>query len=571
MANSGPPAVQHTAGGNAAFHNFHNDFAHIADPNERRRLALAEIDKAPFGWYHVRACVVAGVGFFTDSYDIFAVSLLTTMLGIVYWPQNAGVMPVSADTAIKVATSGGTVLGQLGFGALADIIGRKKMYGVELIVIIVATLAQSLSAPSQAVSIVGVIIFWRVIMGIGIGGDYPLSSIITSEFATTKWRGAMMAAVFAMQGFGQLTGGIVMLCVTAGFKGSLSLGPSIAACSGDCSLAVDKMWRVLVGFGAVPACIALYYRLTIPETPRFTFDVSRDVEQAQEDVQAYMTGKHEGQPDQIARLQALQSNTLTTPKASWGDFFRYYSKWKNGKILIGTAGSWFLLDVAFYGLNLNSTVVLGAIGWGSSKTDNVYQVLYKLAVGNVILTCAGAIPGYWFAVATIDILGRRPLQLIGFSLLTILFLVWGFDYNNISPNAMFGIYVMAQFFFNWGPNTTTFIVPGECFATRYRSTSHGISAASGKIGSIIAQAAIAPLRVTGAPAHPATTAAANPWLDNVMKIYAFFMLVGCGTTLLLPETARRTLEELSGEDGPHRVDNGVQEDLPVAKDEKTLA
>jgi hypothetical protein len=54
-----------TAGGNAAFHNFHNDYAHIADPNERRRLALAEIDKAPFGWYHVRAIVVAGIGFFT--------------------------------------------------------------------------------------------------------------------------------------------------------------------------------------------------------------------------------------------------------------------------------------------------------------------------------------------------------------------------------------------------------------------------------------------------------------------------------------------------------------------------
>lgn len=56
-----------TDGGNAAFHNFHNDFAHIQDPNERRRLALAEIDKAPFGWYHVRACVVAGIGFFTDA------------------------------------------------------------------------------------------------------------------------------------------------------------------------------------------------------------------------------------------------------------------------------------------------------------------------------------------------------------------------------------------------------------------------------------------------------------------------------------------------------------------------
>src|SRR5271156_2889213 len=94
-----------TAGGNVAFHNFNNDFAHIQDPNERRRLALAEIDKAPFGWYHVRAVVVAGVGFFTDSYDIFCVSLLTVMLGVVYWPQRSGKMPTSADTAIKVATS----------------------------------------------------------------------------------------------------------------------------------------------------------------------------------------------------------------------------------------------------------------------------------------------------------------------------------------------------------------------------------------------------------------------------------------------------------------------------------
>lgn len=51
-----------TSGGNNAYHNFHNDFVHIQDPNERRRLALAEVDKAPFGWYHVRAIVVAGVG-----------------------------------------------------------------------------------------------------------------------------------------------------------------------------------------------------------------------------------------------------------------------------------------------------------------------------------------------------------------------------------------------------------------------------------------------------------------------------------------------------------------------------
>jgi len=159
-----------TSGGNAAYHNFNNDFAHVQDPNERRRLALAEIDKAPFGWYHVRACIVAGVGFFTDSYDIFIVSLLTIMLGIVYFPQKAGVMSTPQDTAIKVATSGGTVIGQLAFGALADIVGRKKMYGLELILIIFATLAQALTAPGPGTALVGLIVFWRVMMGIGIGG-----------------------------------------------------------------------------------------------------------------------------------------------------------------------------------------------------------------------------------------------------------------------------------------------------------------------------------------------------------------------------------------------------------------
>ena len=102
--------AQRTAGGNAAFHNFHNDYAHIADPNERRRLALAEIDKAPFGWYHVRAIVVAGIGFFTDAYDIFAIGLVTTMLGVVYWqgavaPSKPGAIDSTADTAIKVRSA----------------------------------------------------------------------------------------------------------------------------------------------------------------------------------------------------------------------------------------------------------------------------------------------------------------------------------------------------------------------------------------------------------------------------------------------------------------------------------
>ncbi|KAL7932568.1 major facilitator superfamily domain-containing protein [Trichoderma chlorosporum] len=548
-------AIGKTSGGNSAYHNYNNDFLHVQDLNERRRLALAEIDKAPFGWYHVRAIVVAGVGFFTDSYDIFTASMLTVMLGIVYFPGK-GSMPTSSDSAIKLATSAGTVVGQIGFGIAADLVGRKRMYGLELIVIIFATIGQALTSGSPACDVIGLIIFWRVIMGIGIGGDYPLSSIITSEFASTKWRGAMMSAVFAMQGLGQLTAALIMLFVTLGFKGSLESAATNATCTGVCQLAVDKMWRTLIGFGAVPACIALYYRLTIPETPRYTFDIARDVEQAGDDVKAYMTGKREGHPDEIARITAAKAaqESLTVPKASFRDFCSHYGKLKNLLILFGTAGSWFCLDVAFYGLSLNNATILSVIGYSTKGNPNVYNFLYNTAVGNIVIVLAGAVPGYWVSVATIDTLGRKTIQMGGFAILTILFIVMGFAYNSIGSNGLLAIYVLAQFFFNFGPNTTTFVVPGEVFPTRYRSTSHGISAASGKIGSIIGQGAIATLRTRGADKkNPA------PWMNHVLEIYALFMLLGCFTTWFIPETARKTLEELSGEDDyavNHRDSNG---------------
>jgi hypothetical protein len=76
------------------------------------------------------------------------------------------------------------------------------------------------------------------------------------------------------------------------------------------------MWRVLIGFGAVPACIALYYRLTIPETPRYTFDVARDVEKVNDDVEAYMAGKASG--DSVDEVARAKGRKLTNSSAYYG-------------------------------------------------------------------------------------------------------------------------------------------------------------------------------------------------------------------------------------------------------------
>jgi PHS family inorganic phosphate transporter-like MFS transporter len=270
-----------------------------------------------------------------------------------------------------------------------------------------------------------------------------------------------------------------------------------------------------------------------------------------------MKGKPEGHPDEIRRVTTMvqSSAALEIPKASFKDFIHHYGQWKYGKVLLGTAGSWFFLDVAYYGLGLNNSIILSAIGWSGGA--NMYEVYYRNAVGNLILVCAGAIPGYWVSVATIDTLGRKPIQIMGFSMLTILFVIIGFAYNKLSGHALLALYVLAQFFFNFGPNSTTFVVPGECFPTRYRSTSHGFSAASGKVGAIIAQVVFGPLRTRGAKAG-ATGKAASPWLNHVMEIFALFMLCGLVTSFLIPETKRKTLEELAGEvPGTSNYDPGM--------------
>jgi PHS family inorganic phosphate transporter-like MFS transporter len=197
---------------------------------------------------------------------------------------------------------------------------------------------------------------------------------------------------------------------------------------------------------------------------------------------------------------------------------------------------------------LNNAIILNAIGW--SGGSSVYQIYYNTAVGNLILVLAGAVPGYWVSACLIDTIGRKPVQLFGFFMLTMIFCIIGFDFWNLSGNSLMALYTIAQFFFNAGPNSTTFVIPGECFPTRYRSTSHGISAASGKIGAILAQCVFGPLRTIGADATLAKTDPkwSTPWLAHIMQIFALFMLCGFGTTFLVPETARKTLEELGGED-----------------------
>ncbi|KAL2370327.1 hypothetical protein RJZ57_005243 [Blastomyces gilchristii] len=126
--------------------------------------------------------------------------IIIPMLSHVYWH---GAMPSGIETAMRAACPPPvrTIIGQYALGVLADLYGRRKMYGLELLVIIITTVGVTMASEgaSQSMNLAGWLIFWRFLMGIGIGADYPLSAVIVSEFVPTKSRARMIATVFVMQ------------------------------------------------------------------------------------------------------------------------------------------------------------------------------------------------------------------------------------------------------------------------------------------------------------------------------------------------------------------------------------
>ncbi|CAG8626556.1 17506_t:CDS:2, partial [Racocetra fulgida] len=330
----------------------------------------------------------------------------------------------------------------------------------------------------------------------------------------------MVSAVFAMQGFGILAAAIVSVTTLAAYKDLIYKE----------QIYIDRVWRIVLAFGAIPAILGLYSRITIPETPRFTMDVLGDVEKAAHDVNTVL------KLDDSWTKQGKPVCAIEAPVSTWKDFKEYFSKWENGKVLLGTSLSWLVLDIAFYGLN--NAIILRAIGFGGG--EDTYSILWNMSVGNIIITMLGTIPGYWFTVLLVDRWGRKRIQLMGFIVLTVLFVVWGLSYQYIKQRmALFvTIFSLCQLFQNFGPNATTFVVPSEVFPTRYRSTGYGISAASGKFGAIIAQVGFIQLKDIGGK---------NEFVDRLILIFAFFMFLGIFTTLWIPETNKKTLEKLSNE------------------------
>ncbi len=474
--------------------------------------ALRQLDESPMSGFHFKTVITAGMGFFTDAYDLFIIGTVSSILSNTWHITS---LQTSLLSSIALLAS---VVGAFAFGFIADRFGRKFIYGYELLVLAAGAIASALSP-----NIVWLIVF-RFILGVGIGGDYPVSSTLISEYANRRDRGKLITFVFSTQAIGLIIGPLLTyILIVSGVN-------------------QDLVWRLLLGFGAIPALATFWLRRQIAETPRFaaaqgdTSGVSRAVGMATNQKQQGQNGESAENAAQGDKSDSLRPQDAASSqdkksedapqKTSWRELFttRHFLIW-----LLGSAGTWFLLDIAYYGTTVSTPIVIKLF---SPKTTLTTNLLYTL-----LIFVVAALPGYIVAAFTIDRIGRKPIQLIGFAMMALsfgaLFIFPG--WTKIAA-AFLICYGLAYFFTEFGPNITTFLYPAEIFPVTVRSTAHGLSAGLGKFGAFI-----------GAFIFPLMLKSNSFKLPGAMGVAAAICVVGFLLTFVLPEPKQKSLETIEQE------------------------
>lgn len=442
------------------------------------------LNEAPLGLFHLRAVITAGLGFFTDAYDLFIIGAALSVIKTQWHLSSTEVGWVGSATLIA------TFVGAFLFGRLADLYGRKKLYGWEAGIMAVGAILSAF-----APNVIWLIVF-RVFMGVGIGGDYPTSAVIMSEFSNTKDRGKTVGMVFSMQALGTLVGPVVAITL---------LGAGIP----------DHIaWRLMLGLGAIPALAVIYLRRTLPESPRYLAQVRGEGAQAAKSIREYSNG-----------LVTVDATSSRVNRMTFGQFI---TNPKYLLMLLGTAGTWFVFDYAYYGNTISTNAIL--------KLVSPHLSLIQSESLSLMIFAIAAVPGYILAFLSIDRIGHKRLQLIGFLAMGLMFLGIGVIpgiASNIVPFII--LYGISYFFAEFGPNTTTFVMAAEVFPVSMRTTGHGMSAGIAKIGAFI-----------GVFIFPILSSKLG--LNGTLDITFAFSLIGMLLTLVLPEPAKKSMESISGDE-----------------------
>lgn len=447
---------------------------------------------------HMRFWLLAGLGILLDGFDFFIIAVANPLIAKDFG-GSAAEQGVLSAAAIVGAVFGAALLGPLG-----DRIGRSRVFKVDLWLFVAFSVACAF-----AWDIWSLIVF-RLLLGVAVGLDYPIAASYVAEILPARNRGRWLVGAFSLQAAGIVLGAVVGVVI-------LLVLPETGS------------WRLMLGFGVLPALLIIVLRRNVPESPRWLAQNGREREACE--IAEAMTGRHchVTEADRARGEPPPEGLTAFTQP-------RLFSRrlWRR---TVFTAVPWFLMDIATYGVGIFTPTLLAGLALSGANATFISDDIASTE-GTAALD-AFLVVGFMLAIVLVERVGRTLLQLAGFAVMAVALcllaaaesLPGGGDGH--LPLVVVG-FALFNTFMNMGPNATTFALPAEVFPSEVRSAGHGFAAACGKLGAALGTFLFPVLL------HAVGTAAL---LFGVAATSALAFVV---TWAFRIEPRGRSLEELSG-------------------------
>ncbi|MBE4717527.1 MFS transporter [Pseudarthrobacter sp. AB1] len=388
---------------------------------------------------------------------------------------------------IGAASLVGIFFGGAIFGWLTDKIGRHKMYIADLIALAV------FSGLNAFATEIWQVVLCRFLLGAAIGADYPIATSLLAEFLPKKHRGRLLGATFVVWAIGAATAYAVGYLLR-------DTGPDV--------------WRVMVGSPAIFAVVTLLCRLGTPESPRWLLSRGR-----RDEAEAIIK-KVYGQQYSLADIASDSQGPAKQGK--FLDIFRGQA-WKR---TLFVSIFWTAQVVPLFAVYTFAPDLLASMGMTGDA--NLYGGSFLISM----LFVVGGIPGLWL----VEKIGRRKLLLWSFGIIVVALAIPAFI-----PNVQAAPLFIALAIFALASGASSFlevVYPNELFPTEVRATAVGFGTAISRVGSA-ASTYLMPVAIISFGAA------------GSLLIGAAISLVGLVATFLLaPETANKSLAELTTENKP---------------------
>ncbi|MDH2901488.1 MAG: MFS transporter [archaeon] len=385
------------------------------------------LDDVPVRRFHWLLSSIGAMGVLIDGYDLSVIAFSVLLISSEFH-FTAKSSPLLYGLVLASALIG-MAIGGVSFGWLADKLGRKTAFVIDLLFFIVFALLSSI-----AQDVYQVIIF-RLLMGIGIGADYPISSTLISEFAPAKKRGSLLMYGIMFYWVGTFL---------AGAANYFSLG-----------LGLDVSWRVALAFGGLLAIPIVILRNFVPESPRWLIQKKKYAE-----------------ANKIAESRigtSIAADLGRFPHSKKEIFTRYY------RSTFFVLATWFAFSLAAYGLGF--------------YTSTLYQLLGVKSLSQIalfgMLTAPFPILAYFILMRYIvDKHGRKIPTAIGFGVMTVVLAV-------LPPLITRNAYLLLPLFITfssleqWPGGILSFGYSVELFPTSLRGLGQGLATTVSRIGAVI--------------------------------------------------------------------------------------